>query len=219
MDSYLYFIYTLIYIGILIFSLNQKKIDSYFSRRSFIYLVIVGLIVDNAIVAIGRFIGEGALLENLNYLRYWSHAFLTPTLVLYCIGALEGSKYISIRKTALYGATLITVLLIAVEVQTELINLMLQPQWEFGVLRYVPIETSSGPPIMILIVTLILLLTGMLLWIFDKWVWLLVGASLMTIGSIVSFPIDSGAITNGFEVILIIFLMLTKQHLERDLYT
>lgn len=215
MDSYLYFLYTMIYIGILIFSLYQKKINSPFSRRSFIYIVIVGLIVDNTIVAIGRFIGEGALLENLSYLRYWSHAFLTPTLAIYCIGILEISKNINIRKPALYGATVITILLIAVEIQTELLNLTLQPQWEFGVLRYVPIEFSSGPPIMVLIVTFILLLTGVLLWVFEKWIWLFVGAILMTIGSIVSFPIDSGAITNGFEVILIIFLVLTKQHLEK----
>ncbi|MFS0750844.1 hypothetical protein [Oceanobacillus sp. 1P07AA] len=217
MDGYLYFLYTLIYIGILIFSIDRRNIISYSSRRSFIYLVIVGLIVDNAIVAIGRFIGEGSLLENLSYLRYWSHAFLTPTLVIYCIGILEKSKNINIRKTALYGATLITILLITVEIQSELLNLTLQPQWEFGVLRYIPTEISYGPPIMILIVTFILLLTGILLWIFEKWIWMFVGASLMTIGSIVSFPIESGAITNGFEVILIIFLVFTKRHVERDL--
>lgn len=214
MDSYLYLLYTLIYIGILVFTLYLKKFNS-LSRRSFIYVVIVGLIADNTIVAIGRFIGEGALLENLNSLRYWSHAFLTPTLVIYCIGILEISKNINIRKPAIYGATLITILLIVVEIQTELVNLTIQPQWEFGVLRYGPIEISSGPPIMILIVTFILLLTGVILLVFEKWIWLFVGALLMTIASIVSFPISSGAITNGFEVILIIFLVLTKQHVEK----
>ncbi|MFD1334112.1 hypothetical protein ACFQ4N_00805 [Oceanobacillus iheyensis] len=166
----------------------------------------------------GRLIGEGTFLENISYLRYWIHAFLTPTLTLYCVGILEISKNITIKKPALYGAIVITILLITVEIQSELINLTLQPQWEFGVLRYVPIETASGPPLMILFVTIILLLSGVLLWMSEKWVWLFVGASLMTIGSIVSFPIDSGAITNGFEVILIIFLVLTKQHLERDVY-
>lgn len=50
---------------------------------SVIFLVGLGLVYDNALIAVGKFIGEGTLLEALNLARYWSHAFLTSLLILF----------------------------------------------------------------------------------------------------------------------------------------
>ncbi|WKA58923.1 hypothetical protein QWY16_01845 [Planococcus shenhongbingii] len=86
MDTLLYFGFTAAYTLILVWAFAKQQSRNF---MAFIYLVLFGLIYDNGIIAIGKFIGEGPLLENLNLLRFWSHAFLTPTLVLFSWGALN----------------------------------------------------------------------------------------------------------------------------------
>ncbi|QDY45557.1 hypothetical protein FK545_09335 [Planococcus glaciei] len=86
MDTILYFAFTAAYILLLVWALAKQKSWNF---MSFICLVLIGLIYDNGLIAIGKFIGEGPVLENLSLLRFWSHAFLTPMLVLFSWGALN----------------------------------------------------------------------------------------------------------------------------------
>ncbi|UOQ49690.1 hypothetical protein MUN88_06315 [Gracilibacillus caseinilyticus] len=212
MDSYVYLLYTVIYAALFIYGLLYTPTARIWSWCSFLFLVMVGLVFDNAVIALGKFIGEGPILENLNLLRYWSHALFTPTLVLYCFGILQIKGRL---RTILFVAFLaVTICLILFEIRFEVLHLSLQPQWEYGVLRYAPIEDSNGPPLMILIVTMVLLITGLVIWMRRHWPWMFAGVLLMAMGSIVKIPINSSAITNGFELILIITLFLTKTTLE-----
>ncbi|QDY45558.1 hypothetical protein FK545_09340 [Planococcus glaciei] len=85
---------------------------------------------------------------------------------------------------------------------------------QYGVLRYVSAEPSSGPPIMVLLVSVVLIAAGILLWKKVGWKWMLIGAGVMTIGSAVPIPVDSSAATNAFELFLLTTLVWTKVHLE-----
>lgn len=68
---------------------------------------------------------------------------------------------------------------------------------------------------MVLIVALVLIVAGALLWKRQGWPWLLVGAVVMTIGSAVPIPVDSGAATNAFELALLISILSTKAFQDR----
>ncbi|RDW20339.1 hypothetical protein CWR48_06550 [Oceanobacillus arenosus] len=216
MDMFLYLFYSFAYLSLLIWSTSVSPQNKLWSFLSIIYLVLIGLILDNTVIAAGRIIGEGDFLETLNLLRFWSHALITPTLVLYSFGVLRAAEIKGMnKKRALNIAMLFTLILIFIEIRTEVIGLELGPLWEYGVLRYVPIEALNGAPFMILLVTLTLIAAGILLWIKNGWAWMFIGAFVMTLGSMIPIPINSSAITNGFELILLILLVATKRHLEQ----
>lgn len=66
------------------------------------------------------------------------------------------------------------------------------------------------------IVAAVLLVVGAMLWKKQKWPWLFVGAVIITIGSAVQLPLPSGAITNAFELILLISIIATKAFQDRN---
>ena len=55
--------------------------------------MLAALVYDNAIIGVGRFIGEGPFLEGANLARFWIHAFVTPKLVAWALHALPGADY------------------------------------------------------------------------------------------------------------------------------
>ncbi|WKA58924.1 hypothetical protein QWY16_01850 [Planococcus shenhongbingii] len=109
-----------------------------------------------------------------------------------------------------------TVALIIIEVTLEAWGLELEAEQQYGVLRYASAEPAEGPPTMILLVTVVLIAAGILLWKKAGCQWMLIGAGLMTIGSAVPIPVDSSAVTNAFELILLFTLVWTKVHLESE---
>lgn len=216
MDTLIYCFITVAYIVLLVWGLIMaSRGGSIWSLRSFVYLVLLGLIVDNSILAMGSLLGEGNLLLNLNLARYWSHALLTPTLVLFTLGVLRtaGVKGMN-RPIALYGAVLFTAALIIIELTTETIGMKLAPVREYGVLRYVSAEPAGGPPVMIILVSLVLIVTGFILLRKSSCVWMFVGSVAMALGSVIPFPVQSAAFTNGFELLLLITLVATIQQQE-----
>ncbi|MFC4401607.1 hypothetical protein [Gracilibacillus xinjiangensis] len=214
MDTFFYFLFVSAYVILLIWAIQSSSKS--LSYKSFLYLVIAGLIYDNAVLVSGRFIGVGDLLEILNVARYWVHAIVTPTLVLFCYGVLTSAriKWLEDNKVK-WGFFFITLLLIGTELVMEAIPLKLKPEWENDVLQYVSAASNNHPPYMIIAVTLILLVAGIIVYKKTKWKWMLLGTVLMGLGSTLSPFFKSGALTNGFELILIFSLVLTKKHVEQ----
>lgn len=206
MDPLLFGLFTLAYIGIIIWGV--RKLGK--TASTVILLTVLGLIYDNLILAIGHLIGEGALLETLNYARFWIHALLTPTLILFSLFVLRDA---SIQFASRTWVTIVFVVgwiaATVVEYFVELRGLELSVQESYGVLSYAASEASSGPPPMILIVLVFLLIASIVLVWKRKWWWMLIGTVVMTIGSAIPFNIGSDAATNAFELFLIITLMWT----------
>ncbi|GAQ17729.1 membrane-associated phospholipid phosphatase [Oceanobacillus picturae] len=216
MDTFLYIFYAIAYVVILIWSLRATPSRFRWSLRSFVHLVIMGLIFDNAVIASGKFIGEGDFLAFLHEMRYWFHAFITPTLVLYALGLLRltNEKWRRSR-LALSSFLLITAGLIIYEIQTGILNKTLEPVWKYGVLRYYTVASSSGPPIMILLVMAVLLVTSILLWKLTKWPWMFGALCIILVLNMIPFDFASSAVTNGFELLLMLLLVVTKRHYEK----
>ncbi|AVR00209.1 hypothetical protein OBCHQ24_14720 [Oceanobacillus iheyensis] len=216
MDTFLYTFYSLAYVALLAWSLSETPARFRWSLRSFVHLVIIGLIFDNAVIASGKFIGEGEFLAFLNGKRYWFHAFITPTLVLYALGLLRLTDEEWRRsRLALGSFLLITAGLIVYEIQTGILNKTLEPVWEYGVLRYNTVESSSGPPIMILLVMVVLLVTSIILWKLTKWPWMFGALCIILVLNVIPFEFASSAVTNGLELLLMLLLVVTKRHYEK----
>ncbi|WP_163581036.1 hypothetical protein [Gracilibacillus saliphilus] len=210
MDFYLYILITLSYIVLLVVGLIKKRGKNIRSLTFFLYVVIAGLIVDNAIIAFGKFIGTGSFLEKLHLLRYWIHAIVTPTLILFCLGVLRklGKKgFHSVR--AIRITLTFTGVLILIEIMTVVANIELKPVSEYGILHYVAQTEIEGSHLMIICVSVILLVTGFVLYRNTKWKWMLAGAIIMGIGSALPIEVESTAFTNALELLLMISLVAT----------
>jgi lipoprotein signal peptidase len=208
-DTFLFSFFSIAYIGILVIGVICFRT---YKLKSVVFLlpVVVGLIYDNGIIAIGQFIGEGLRLERLNLARFWIHAFFTPLLVLFSWKTLEQGEVLWVKKPlSKFSAYALTLSLVLFELFTEVLGLHLVANMENGVLSYSSVEPSTGPPLMVLVVSLVLLVASIIIWRKQKWKWFFAGSLAMIIGSAVSLPIDSGAITNFFELGLITSLLGT----------
>ncbi|MGB2870340.1 hypothetical protein, partial [Psychrobacillus psychrotolerans] len=199
MDTFLYFLYTFLYTALLIWGLYGIRKQELAKWSSVIYIVILPLIYDNLILATGKWIGEGELLESLNFSRFCLHALITPLLVMYSIGTLRESGIEWAKKKWLVIVGIIyTIGLMVFEFSVEVVGLEIEVVKEYGVVSYSNVEEATGPPIMVLFVTLILIVASAIVWKKTKWPIFFIGAIVMTIGSAVPLNIESGAVTNAF---------------------
>jgi hypothetical protein len=208
------FSYATLYAVLLIWGISGIRKTDVRKWTSVIYIVILPLIYDNLILATGKWIGEGELLESLNFARFCLHALITPLLVMYSVGTLRESGIEWAQKKWLVLVGLFyTVGLIVLEFATEVFGLELEVVKEYGVVSYSNVEEATGPPIMVLLVTLVLIVASAILWKKTIWPMFFIGAVVMTIGSAIPLNIESGAVTNAFELFLIFTLIWTKRKL------
>lgn len=216
MDTVLFSGFALAYLALLVWGVALARRHGWWSPANLPLLVLAALVYDNGILALGATIGEGPVLEGLNLARYWVHAFVTPVLVAWGLHTLRRAGFGWAQQRWYQVVSLAAVaVLVVVEVLTEIRGLELEPREEYGVLAYANTAPASGPPIMVLVVALVLVVAGALVWWKQKWPWLFLGALAMTIGSAVEIPVESGAITNAFELALLVSIMATKAHQDR----
>ncbi|MDN4494377.1 phospholipid phosphatase [Ureibacillus aquaedulcis] len=209
MNTFIYFLLAFGYVVLLVWGLILSK-KNMWNLTNVLLLVIIGLIYDNFIIAAGRFIGEGQLLEGLNYARFWLHALFTPTLVLFAFGICSKLGLPWAKKTfwkVIFG--LITLALILYELFTSAIGLNLRTRKENGLLSYESVESAG--PIMVILVTVVLVIVGIILLKNFHFPWLLIGTLVMIGGSILGIWIKNFPLTNILEFLLILSLLLTKQ--------
>ncbi|PQD95350.1 hypothetical protein CYL18_08655 [Pradoshia eiseniae] len=217
MDIWLYLMYALAYLALFIIMVRSMKRNGIASLSNVLILVILPLIYDNTILGVGSWIGEGQTLEVLNTARYWMHAIFTPLLIVFSLGILRRARVNWANTSAALWITVVYAFAaFMVELVTVLLNLSLEAEVKYGVLSYASTNSPSGPPIMILMVTLALLVSSIILWKRTGWFWMFIGVALMLVGSMVDIPVESAAITNAFELILLTSLVMTKLHQDRN---
>lgn len=165
-------------------------------------LVLIGLFYDTFIIGIGSFIGKGDLLKILNAGRFYVHALLTPTMIIFGFGVLRkaGVKWAQ-NKTAHLVICIFATLLIALGAYSDILQLDLQTKTIVDILRYVNEGGIKGPPIPAILTIIFLIVAGISLWRNKKWKWLAIGAILMFIAAGAGMG-DKFYIGNVGEVIL-----------------
>ncbi len=213
MDTFLYIMFALLYAGLLFIMLHSIKMSGIKTLSNVLILVIIPLIYDNAILGIGKWIGEGEVLKNLSIARFWLHAIFTPLLIIFSWDVLKRAGVNWANKTVtILIVVAYTIIAFLIELYTVVWNLSLKAKESYGVLSYTATNSPDGPPIMILMVSLAILISSIILWKRTGWYWMAIGIALMIIGSMVDIPIESGAITNTFELILLTSLVFTKRY-------
>lgn len=212
MDSFIFGFFAIAYVLLLIWGLRTHKKWTF---SSVIFFVVAALIYDNTIIALGVLIGDGALLESLSLLRFWFHMLFTPTLILFSVMAMSeaGIEWAQKAWVVWLGAVYAIAAMI-VEYVTVINGLALEASEDYGALSYSSAEEASGPPMMIILVLIALVIAGIMLWWKAKWPWMFVGTVIMTIGSAVPIDIGSNALTNAFELVLLFTLVWTKKQLD-----
>lgn len=215
MDTVLFAGFALAYLALLAWGARPALRRGHLSPADLPLLVLAGLVYDNAVIAAGSLIGAGPVLETLSLGRFWIHALITPVLVAWGLHTLRraGFPWAQTRGYQL-GGTLAVLALVALELLTEVRGLRIVPGWEYGVLSYSNAAPASGPPLMVLIVALVLIVAGVLLWRRQGWPWLAAGAIAMTLGSAIPLPLPSGAVTNAFELALLLSVTATTAFQE-----
>lgn len=208
MDTVIYLALTGAYIALVLWGTNflRQKPEG---ACLILILVTIGLVIDNSIIAAGSFIGEGEFLRKISLIRFYTHAFFTPLLVLFGwkMANVHGVSWAKSRLSFLISSCL-TLLLIAIELIYETLPLKLVPIQKYGVLRYASAE-SSGPPIMVIILILCLLAASYSIWRKTKKKMMLIGVLTMLFGSAVPIPLPSSAAVNAFELFFIFSLWMT----------
>lgn len=93
MDTVLFLGFALAYLALLIWGLGLAARHGWWTPANLPLLVVAALVYDNAALGLGRFIGEGPLLEALNYARYYIHAAITPLLVAWALHTLRRAGF------------------------------------------------------------------------------------------------------------------------------
>lgn len=163
-------------------------------------LILFGLFYDNFIIGIGSFIGEGDFLLALNWPRFAIHALLTPLLILF---ALDIARRANLKwahsSTVMLVFGVLTLLMIALGVYTDIIDLALELMKEGGTVRYVN-GNAAGPPVPAIVTILVLIGVGIPIWRQSKWSLLCLGSLFMFVaaGAGASLPV----VGNLGEVVL-----------------
>lgn len=216
-DTVLFLGFAAAYVALLVWGALRAHRSGLLTPATLPVLVVAALVYDNAVIGAGRFIGEGTLLEALNVARWWAHALVTPLLVLFAwhVAVRAGARWARTTVAAV-GAVVLTIALVVWDLLTEVRGLSVEPGWEYGVLSYASTGTDSGPPVMPLVVGLALLVAGVVVWRRQRFVWLLAGAGAMVLGSAVPLPLPSAAVTNAFELVLLVSVMATRAYQDRS---
>lgn len=185
------------------------------SRRPYtaiVALVGAGLVYDNAVLGIGRWLGHGSVLEALSVPRFALHAFSTPLLVIVGYGALRsfGVRWAQRRATHAVACAVASALVVW-GVIADLALLELDEQSDAGVVSYG--NGAAGAPVPAIATIVALIVAGALLWRRGGWPWLALGATVMLVAS--GLGGVSGLLTNVGELSLVGALVATEREAVR----
>lgn len=185
------------------------------ARRSYTTIVVLvsgGLVYDNAVLGVGRWLGHGSVLEALSLPRFVLHALTTPLLIIVGFGALRAFGVRWARDRAAHAAAcVVATALVAWGVVTDIVLLDLEEQSDAGVVSYGNAAGSVPVPAIATIVALIA--AGVALWHVAGWRWLALGATAMLVAS--GLGSISGLLTNLGELSLIGSLVATEREAAR----
>lgn len=165
-----------IYAAILVWTLRLKA----GVPERLVQLLLIGLMTDNVVLALGPLAYDASWYETLSRVRYIAHVFVLPPLVVAAVGlaARAGVEW-GASNMARWTAVLFAASAIAFGVATELVGLELQPETLFGHTRFVSVHAS--PPLATIMTNLALLVVATMLWRRSGWPWAFAGTLMIFI--------------------------------------
>lgn len=214
MTAILYPLYTIAHIALLVWGVRLWP-RSRSLGLGLLLLVGAALVYDNLIIAIGRLLGEGALLETLNWPRFLFHALFTPLLLVTAVNQAGRAGVGWAGSQVGQAAAWLTALgLILFGLWHDIVGMTLSPVTYGGTLRYV--SEGSGPPIPAIITIIIIIVVGVFIWRPLRWPWMFVGALVMFVGAAIPASRVGPAVGSGVEIALLAGLLATERRLMQE---
>jgi hypothetical protein len=217
MAEYFYILYTIFYIILLVYGVfvyrQTRRLTSIL-----IMLNAIGLLWENGVIASGRFIGEGSLLQVLNMGRYCLHYALVPPLAWALLEQVRLAGHAWAGTKLARGLTIAAVLGMMVfgfGASAPGLFPRLTPETLDGVLRYTAPNLASTP--IAIFVMSVALAAGLVLWMKNKWPWLFLAALLAFAvdGGLRNFELLNLVAGNGAEVLFQVALLQTELFVTR----
>lgn len=173
----------------------------------------VGLVWDNLIVALGSFIGPGDLLYWLSWPRFWIHWLMGAWLIVVSgsILRLAGFEWAQ-RRAVMVGFCLLTAAMMLYDLPLFFTS-ELEPRYQYDLVRYTTV-VHGGPPLPQLVTVLVVLATGLALWIKRGFPWHFLGGLLMLVSA--TPPLMRLKLDNAGEVFIVLGALLAIWHFSRD---
>ena len=147
---------------------------------------------DSFVIAMGQFVGEGNLLLGATYIRYSAHWLMLPLLFIASGMILRGANFKFASNKYIMGLFYFLTVFFIIEDFRHIFIVEFYPACYGDTLRYVtkvPIGQACTPgmegmgigvsPAAAILLTFILLVSGIAIWIKYKWPWLAVGCLIM----------------------------------------
>lgn len=138
-------------------------------------LLLLGLVADNLILALGGIAFDAPWYYGASWLRYFAHVLLLPPLALAALLlAQRAGLSWSGMPVARWAIGVFVVAAILVGLGTEIVNLELVKETLFGHDRYV--SADAMPPIATILTNLVVLVIAGAIWRQAGWTWLFLAA-------------------------------------------
>ena len=212
MAELLYILYTIAHIILLIWGIRLWQM----ARKVTLFLIllpILGLIYDNGVIAIGRFVGEGDLLQLLNQGRFLLHAIITPMLIAAAVALADQVGISWAKKRIAHALSGIVTLALILFGLTEFTRFVYAPEWFGNTLRYVD-TAVSGPPIPAIVTIIVIMIIGIFIWRVRRWSWLFWGGLIMFVGSAIPPSVVGPIVGSGVEVVLLASVLATEKRFQ-----
>ncbi len=228
MVTALFTTYALAHLAMLVWLLGTMRKEP-MPGAVIVALVALGLTYDNSMIALGRAIGVGPVLEALSWPRFALHAACTPFVMAAAWRMARAARVSWALNARAYAALwILVVAMSAYGIFFDLAGLEVQPACLGDTLRYSsstpPPQFCSpeqvqlpghGPPIPSIVTVIICLIVGGGLWRQARWPWLLATASMMFVAAGLPQSHAGPAFGNGGEVILQAGLAMTAWRMRR----
>ncbi|MGQ9910556.1 MAG: hypothetical protein ACUVS2_17145 [Candidatus Flexifilum sp.] len=207
MDQLLYSLYTIAFIV-----LSAMTARVWLASRSvgtlMLLFVMLAMIYENGVLALGVVIGHGPLLEALSWLRFIGYAAFPPLLVITGLDAARRSGVAwADRRAVRLAAWVVTAALIAFALFVEVIGRELEPRVLNGVVRYMWVS-KGVPPLGVILMNLILIGFGFAIWRQTRYAGLLLGAGFLLIGD--GIAAGRYVLGSGIELIFMAALLAVE---------
>ena len=181
-------------------------------------LPIAAVVYDNTMVALGSFIGDGALLEMLSWPRFFGHALLTPVWIVTAVAfALRTGAFAGREKGASTGSWVLYAVMMAIGMLHSVVLLEYAPVVQGDLFYY----TNGGglgipgPPIPSFTMVVVAIACGAIVLRRVRWPWMLAGSVFMLFAAAVPTELVGFAVSNSGEVIMAASLVVTERFLQR----
>ena len=216
MDQLLYTLYTVIFVALSVWAARlwwqSRQIGTLV-----VLIVMLAMIYENAVLALGVVIGHGSLLEALSWGRFVGYAVIPPLLV---VSSAELARRAGVawagRREVRIGAWVVALTLAAFALFVEVIGRQIEPRIYNDVVRYMWVS-KGVPPLGVILMNLIVIGLGFAIWRKSRYAGLLLAGIFLFFGDGMAagqYVIGSG-IEMAFMVVVVSAEAWALGHFDR----